>query len=64
MSFRNINAKSFFKNEHRQQHSRSPAATKRNKTNTNRVESSVIHTEVSDSIASNQNNNLMEAFKI
>jgi hypothetical protein len=62
MSFRNINAKSFIKDD-REDHSRSPATTKRNKTQANRVDNSIGQLETPDPLAT-QNSNLLEAFRL
>lgn len=53
LSFRNLNTKSFYKNEPKGEGNVSPLSVKRNKTITNRIDSSVIHTEPSESLISN-----------
>lgn len=62
-SFRNINSKSFYKHNHTEM-STSPLSSKRIKTNPFRDHSTILHTEVSDSMMSNHNNSLAEAFKM
>ena len=66
-SFRNINNKSFIKQNHKASHdlSMSPLCSRRGKTNTYRGDSSsIIHTEMSESIVSSHSNPLAEAFRL